>query len=183
MKNLHHLLAVAGVVVAGIGAGAGWWGAELSTGARVVVSGTEASAVLWSVGAVVLASYGVQFAVRGWFRRGMALLQACGGVAFAGLAILSSQAPLPSVLPGVTSVTGVAGGKAAELVETVTLTGWHYSAVIAGILLALSGIVAALRAEVPSSSNRFERQTLPESLEDSVSTWDSLSDGSDPTRP
>jgi hypothetical protein len=77
----------------------------------------------------------------------------------------------------------VAGGKAAELVETVTLTGWHYSAVVAGILLALSGIIAAFQGEGPTSPNRFERQTLSESLEDSVSTWDSLSDGSDPTRP
>lgn len=183
MRNQHHLFAVAGLVVAGIGAGAPWWEAELSAGARVVVPGTEASALLWSVGAVVVASYGVQFAVRGWFRRGMALLQACGGVAFAGLAILASLAPLASVLPGVTSLTGVAGGKAAELVETVTLSGWHYSAVIAGVLLALSGIVAAFQAEGPTSPNRFERQALPESLEDSVSTWDSLSDGSDPTRP
>jgi hypothetical protein len=183
VKNLRHLLAVAGVAVAGTGAGARWWEAELSTGARVVVGGTEASALVWSVGAVVLASYGVQFAVRGLFRRGTALLQACGGAAFAGLAILASQAPLSSVLPGVTSVTGVAGGKAAELVETVTLTGWHYSAVIAGILLALSGIIAAFQGEGPTSPNRFERQALSESLEDSVSTWDSLSDGSDPTRP
>jgi Tryptophan-associated transmembrane protein (Trp_oprn_chp). len=182
MRRLHHVLAAVGLVVAAFGSATTWWIATLSTGAQVEVTGTGASALLWSVGAVVLAAYGLGFTVRGVLRRGTAVLQAAGGSTFAGLALSIAGEPLSSALEGITSVTGVAGSNALLLVEAVDLTGWHLSAVLAGILLAVSGGLGALMKDRVRTSDRFERHPPQGSVEDSVSAWDSLSDGTDPTQ-
>jgi len=68
------------------------------------------------------------------------------------------------------------------MVSSIELTGWHFSAVGAGALMALAGILGALAAERPVAGDRFERRLSSGSVEDSVSAWDSLSDGDDPTR-
>ena len=182
MKRVQHLLAVAGLLVAAFGSATTWWVANLSTGARVEVSGTGASAVLWSVGAVVVAAYGLQFTLRGYVRRSAAGLQAVSSTTFAGIAVGLASNPLASAAEGITAVTGVAGSNALLLVESVDLTLWHLSAVLAGLLLAVSGILGALARDRVATPDRFDRNSHPGSLEDSVSAWDSLSDGTDPTQ-
>jgi hypothetical protein len=64
----------------------------------------------------------------------------------------------------------------------VDVTLWHLSAVLAGILLALSGVLGSLMGDRVSTSDRFDRSASSGSVQDSVSTWDSLSDGTDPTQ-
>lgn len=182
MRRLHHLLAVVGLLVAAFGSATTWWVATLSTGALIEVSGTEASALLWSVGAVVLAAYGLLFTLRGAMRRVTAALQAVSGGTFAGIALSLAGDPLSSAVEGITAATGVAGSNALLLAESVDVTLWHLSAVLAGILFALSGVLGSLMGDRVSTSDRFDRSASSGSVQDSVSTWDSLSEGADPTQ-
>lgn len=182
MKRLHHLLAVLAILSAAFGSATTWWVATLVSGQSVDVSGTSASALLWSVGAVVLAAYGLQFTLRGLVRKLTAALQGVAGVAFTGLAVAVAGNPLSSTLEGVTLLTGVAGESALELVESVALTGWHLSAVLSGVLVAASAALAIFMPDRSASTDRFARHTSTGSVEDSVSAWDSLSDGTDPTQ-
>jgi len=182
MRRTHHLLAVVGLLVAAFGSATTWWFATLTSGAVIEVSGTNASALLWSVGAVVLAAYGLQFTLRGLARRITAALQSAGGIGFTLIALGVAAEPLSSALEGITAATGVAGSNALLLVDGVVVTGWHVSAVVAGILLAVSGGLGVIMKDRVRTSDRFDRHPPSGSLEDSVSAWDSLSDGTDPTQ-
>ncbi len=182
MRRLHHLLAVLAILSAAFGSATTWWVATLVSGQSVEVSGTSASALLWSVGAVVLAAYGLQFTLRGLVRKLTAALQGVAGVAFTSLAVAVAGNPLSSTLEGVTLLTGVAGESALELVESVALTGWHLSAVVSGVLVAASAALAIFMPDRSALTDRFARHTSTGSVEDSVSAWDSLSDGTDPTQ-
>jgi hypothetical protein len=182
MRRVHHLLAVLAILSSAFGSGAIWWVATLVSRQSVEVSGTSASALLWSVGAVALAAYGLQFTLRGLVRKITAALQLIAGVAFASVAIAVASDPLASTLEGVTSLTGVAGQNALVLVDSVSITGWHLSAVLSGLLVAASGALAILMPDRSVSADRFARHASTGSVEDSVSAWDSLSDGTDPTR-
>ncbi|MDA0290228.1 MAG: Trp biosynthesis-associated membrane protein [Actinobacteria bacterium] len=182
MRRLFHLFALSGLLLAAFGSATTWWIASLASGAAVDVSGTTASALLWSVGAVVLAAYGLQFTLRGIARRVTAVLQAAGGIGFSAVALSVAANPLSSALEGITAATGVAGSNALLLVDAVEMTGWHFSAVVAGILLATSGVLGGVMGDRATTSDRFDRHSPSGSLEDSVSAWDSLSDGTDPTQ-
>jgi len=182
MRRLFHLLALAGLLLAAFGSATTWWSATLESGVAIEVSGTNASALLWSVGAVVLAAYGLQFTLRGTARRVTGFLQAAGGIGFSAVALSVAADPLSSALEGITAVTGVAGSNALLLVDVVEVTGWHFSAVLAGMLLAASGVLGSVMRDTATTSDRFDRHPPSGSLEDSVSAWDSLSDGTDPTQ-
>jgi len=182
MRRAYHLLAVVGLLLAAFGSATTWWFATLTSGAVIQVSGTNASALLWSVGAVVLAAYGLQFTLMGLARRVTAALQTAGATGFTLIALRVAADPLSSALEGITAATGVAGSNALLLVNAVEVTGWHLSAVVAGILLATSGGLGVLMKDRARTSDRFDRHAPSGSLEDSVSAWDSLSDGTDPTQ-
>ena len=162
MRRLFHLFALAGLLLAAFGSATTWWSATLESGVAIEVSGTNASALLWSVGAVVLAAYGLQFTLRGTARRVTGFLQAAGGIGFSAVALSVAADPLSSALEGITAVTGVA--------------------VLAGMLLAASGVLGSVMKDTATTSDRFVRHPPSGSLEDSVSAWDSLSDGTDPTQ-
>ncbi|HEV8012663.1 MAG TPA: Trp biosynthesis-associated membrane protein [Pontimonas sp.] len=182
MRRLFHLSALAGLLLAAFGSATTWWIATLASGADIDVPGTNASALLWSVGAVVLAAYGLQFTLRGIARRITAVLQAASGIGFSAVALSVAAEPLSSALEGITAATGIAGSNALLLVDVVEVTGWHFSAVVAGILLATSGVLGTVMGDRVTTSDRFDRHPPSGSLEDSVSAWDSLSDGTDPTQ-
>lgn len=182
MRRLHHAFALVGLLIASFGSATVWWRVQLEAGQTVEVSGTEAGSLLWSVGAVVLASYGLQFTLRGALRRIIAALQTIAGLGFSVLALVLASAPLPSTLQGITDVTGVGGPNALALVETLQVTGWHFAAVAAGALLAVSGGLGVAMEDRATTKGRFERSASSGSVQDSVSAWDSLSEGQDPTR-
>ena len=176
------VFSVVAILVAGLGASTVWWSVALDSGQVVAISGTEASAALWSLGAVASASFGLQFTLRGPARRMIASFQAFFGVFFAVLTLLVATTPLSTAASAIAELTGVSGNNALAMVSSIELTGWHFSAVIAGALMALGGIAGAFAGEKPEASDRFERRSSSGSVEDSVSAWDSLSDGDDPTR-
>ena len=182
MRRLHHLLAVLAILCAAFGSATTWWVATLLSGQSVEVSGTSASALLWSVGSVALAAYGLQFTLRGLVRKLTAALQGVAGVAFTSVAVAVAGNPLSSTLEGVTLLTGVAGESALELVDAVAVTGWHLSAVVSGVLVTASALFAISMPDKSAPTDRFARHTSTGSVEDSVSAWDSLSAGTDPTQ-
>ncbi len=182
MTRAHHLTAVLGILAAALGAGSTWWSLTLTGGGVVGVTGVDSSALLWSVGAVCLAAYGLQAAMRGISRRVAGGVQVAAALVFCAVALSASADPLPSALAGITTLTGIAGVGAAQLVVAIDITGWHLSAVGAGALLAVSGVLGAIRADRVALASRFERGAGSDSPQDSVSAWDALSDGSDPTK-
>ncbi len=182
MKQFHAVFSGIAILVAGLGASTVWWRVSLDSGQAIAISGTESSAALWSLGAVASASFGLQFTLRGLARRIIASIQALFGGFFAVLTFLVATNPLSTAASAIAEVTGVSGSNALAMVSSVELTGWHFSAVIAGGLMALAGIRGTLATDRPVSHDRFERRSSSGSVEDSVSAWDSLSDGGDPTR-
>ena len=182
MKQFHAVFSGIAILVAGLGASTVWWRVSLDSGQAIAISGTESSAALWSLGAVASASFGLQFTLRGLARRIIASIQALFGGFFAVLTLLVATNPLSTAASAIAEVTGVLGSNALAMVSSVELTGWHFSAVMAGALMALGGILGTLATDRPVSHDRFERRSSSGSAEDSVSAWDSLSDGDDPTR-
>ncbi len=182
MKQFHVVLSGIAILVAGLGASTVWWRVSLDSGQVVAFSGTESSAALWSLGAVASTSFGLQFTLRGLARRIIASVQAFFGGFFAVLTLLVAADPLSTAASAIAEVTGVSGSNALAMVSSIELTGWHFSAVIAGGLMALGGILGTLAGDRLVSSDRFKRRSSSGSVEDSVSAWDSLSDGDDPTR-
>ncbi len=158
MKRLHHLLAVLAIPggqplalppPGGV--------ATLVSGQSVAMSGTSASALLWSVGAVVLAAYGLQFTLRGLVR----IIASCctAGCCRCRVHKLCGRGGGETLChrhSRVTLLTGVAGENALELVGSVALTGWHLSAVLSGVLAAGSAALAIFMPDKSASSDRFE---------------------------
>ena len=182
MKQFHAVFSVIAILVAGLGASTVWWRVSLDSGQVVAITGTESSAALWSLGAVAIASFGLQFTLRGLARRIIASVQALFGGFFAVLTFLVATNPLSTAASAIAEVTGVSGSNALAMVSSIELTGWHFSAVLAGALMVLGGILGALAGDRSVAGDRFERRSSSGSVEDSVSAWDSLSDGGDPTR-
>ena len=182
MNRLRHLFAVGGVLIAAVGSASTWWVVQLETGAVIEVSGVDASALLWSVGAVALAAYGLQLLLRGVPRRVVSGLQLLSAGAFVAVTFVASSDPVPSALAGITAATGIAGVDALALVASVTISYWHVSAAIAGVLMGLSGLAGMTAQDTPKGQERFERSRSQGSSDDSVSAWDALTEGVDPTQ-
>lgn len=182
MRRYRVVFSGLAILVAGLGASTVWWSVALDSGQVVAIAGSDSSSVLWSVGAVAAAAFGLQFTLRGLARRIIAGVQGLSGGFFAGMALVVANTPESTASGAITEITGVSGTNALAMVSSIELTGWHFSAVIAGALMALGGILGALAGDRPVARDRFERRSSSGSVEDSVSAWDSLSDGDDPTR-
>lgn len=127
------------------------------------------------------------------FRVILAFLQVLVGGCIALSAVLALLAPVAAVEPLVTAATGIEGHEAvAALVATVPATAWPWVALVAGVLLALLGVVIALTGRAwPGSSRkyqavrfeavRFEPVDAIADTDRAVSDWDALSGGADPT--
>ena len=182
MRRYHLLFSGVSILLAILGASTVWWRLSLDGGAVLDIAGTGSSSALWSLGAVAVAAWGLQFTLRGLARRIIAGVQALFGAFFAVLTLLIARTPESTASGAIAEATGVSGSNALLMVSSIELTGWHFSAVGAGGLMAMAGILGALAAERPVAGDRFERRLSSGSVEDSVSAWDSLSDGDDPTR-
>jgi hypothetical protein len=109
-------------------------------------------------------------------------LQLLSAGAFVAVTFVASGNPVPSALAGITAATGIAGADALSLVASVTISYWHVSAAIAGVLMGLSGLAGMTAQDTPKGQERFERSRSQGSSDDSVSAWDALTEGVDPTQ-
>jgi len=182
MKFLPHLLTLAGVAIGLGAASSSWWTLVLTTGSTLPVTGWDASAASSSLAVLALVAYGARWTFQGVVRRILAAIQvlASGGAVVA--IISSASAPVESALSEITAATGVSGNAARELVESVSVSGSHFLAIGALGLIILGGIVALGEPRTSPGASRYERRARSASLEDSVATWDDLSEGIDPTK-
>ena len=145
------------------------------------VSGREAAGVVPAVALVALAGAVAVLTTR---RVGRAvagtLLVLAGATAAAGsIAVLRTPASaVDQVVVAATGRTGVSG-------VTASVTAWPWVGVTSGVLIALGGCVAVLRARSWGGlSARYETPARESSVpdEDPGQVWDALSRGEDPTR-
>lgn len=119
------------------------------------------------------------------FRLILGVLQAVIGLSVVWSAWNAIAAPVTTSAPLVTEATGITGVESiAQLIEAVAPTAWPVVTLLLGVLTAAAGVFIVITgSRWPVSARkyqavRFEQQDEPRS---SVSDWDSLSDGSDPT--
>lgn len=146
------------------------------------VSGGEAAGAVPAVALVALAGAVAVLTTR---RAGQAVtgaLLALAGAAAASVSVGVLRAPESAVAAAVTAATGRAGAAGV----TAQLTAWPWAGVSSGILVAVGGCIALLRARAWAGlSARYETPstTASKGLDDDPGlTWDLLSRGEDPTR-
>jgi hypothetical protein len=161
-----------------------WWSVQLAD-RSIEVIGTTASPAL---SALALSSFALAaaLAIAGpVFRVVMGVLQLVIGATVVLASVVSITDPVAASASLVTDATGVAGSESvAALVESVSLTGWPWLAVVAGVLSALVGVLLlATFRRWPTASRKYQAGRLedPSAPRDSVGDWDALSDGADPT--
>jgi len=182
MRRLHHLLAAAaagGLLVSLSGV---WWTITLPSGGSFGVTGLEVSALGSTLLGAVAAAYGASLLIRGIPRKILGALHAglAAAVGWAWTEGLSS--PLVSSLAEITAATGIAGQGAVDGVDVTAPTGFGVLGFIAVASAVGSGLVGIFAPEPPKKTSRYERRGEDSTAEDPVSTWDSLSEGDDPTK-
>lgn len=182
MRRLHVGLWLAGGVVLLLSLPAQWWQVVLVTGLSLPVRGVELSALAAALVAVSAASFGAGLLFRGVIRRVVAGISASSAIA-AGLALLSAaNHPERAVVDAITQLTGVSGVAALDSVAVVNGGGWLFVALGGAVLMGVGGLCGVLSPERVAGASRYERGALGVDPDDPVATWDTLSDGIDPTK-
>lgn len=179
-----------------------WFTAALTDSDTVLeVSGQVASPALSALSLAGLALAGALAIAGPVIRVVLSLLAIILGASIALAASLSLGDPVGAVGPAVTESTGIAGSASiAALVESVEATFWPAVTIAAGILLALSGLMAVVTTRRwPGSTRRYravrfdttddgaERSAQPtfgdepSARDRAIDEWDDLSRGTDPT--
>jgi len=182
MRKVHTALWLAGGLLLLISFPARWWDVTLVSGVSIPVTGVELSALATTLVAVSAAAFGAGLLARGIARRVLAALSA-SAVFGAGTAIIfQSRAPELAVLDVITQFTGVSGPVVLESVAEVSAEVWFVVALLGAGLMVLGGMVGIFAPDRPPTTSRYERKAETPDLGDSVATWDTLSDGVDPTK-
>jgi hypothetical protein len=180
MRRAHHLSAVIAGLVFLVALSAPWFSFRLPTGITLIRSGLESGDLGAALVAASVASYGAALLVRGLVRRFLGLLQAimAMGSFLAWLMIL--QEPLRSVATEIISLTGVEGAQAFVGVVMEGPTWGFYVGLVGCAVMAVSGLAGLLSGDKAGPASRYRRGP-DQNSNDSVSTWDCLSEGGDPT--
>ena len=146
------------------------------------VSGREAAGVVPAVALVALAGAVAVLTTRrvGQAVAGALLVLAGAGAAASSIGVLRTPvSAVDQVVAAATGRTGVAG-------VTASVTAWPWVGVASGVLIALGGCMAVLRARSWGGlSARYETPAddgKPVPDDDPGQVWDALSRGEDPTR-
>lgn len=181
MRKLHAGLWLIGGFLLLISLPASWWEVVLVNGLSLPVRGVELSALASTLVAVSAAAFGAGLLFRGLARRFVALISTVSAVG-AGLALLSeAQHPERAAVDAITQLTGISGPAALDAVAAVSGGGWLFVALGGALLMSIGGLLGVLSPERPATTSRYERSANSADPEDPVATWDTLSDGIDPT--
>lgn len=120
------------------------------------------------------------------FRVVLGVLGALLGVAIAAVSIFALADPAGASTQAITDATGISGrGPVHDLVTASAPTAWPAVAVVLGVLVVAAGVfVVATAGRWPRSGDRYSRTRAAAAdadTPDSVTDWDALSDGDDPT--
>jgi hypothetical protein len=181
MRRLYAGFTGLGLLGLIVSLGAPWWVLSLESGARVPIQGLTASPLASSLLAVAGAAFGLGLLLRGVWRRVISAIQvlAVGAAAYA-LAGLAAR-PEVGALAEISSLTGVAGSGALDVVATTEATAMLWVGVV-GLLGAMgSGLIGVAMPDRPARTDRYKRSVGEADPKDSIAAWDHLSEGSDPT--
>lgn len=182
MRKLHFGLWLAGALLVAISFPARWWEVTLTSGVSVFVTGVELSALAATLIAVSAAAFGAGLLFRGISRRVVAALTV-GGALGAGWALLDQASqPELAALDAITQLTGIGGVGALESVASVNGEPWFVVGLVGIGLMVLGGVVGIFSPDRLRKTSRYERGGETLDLDDPVATWDTLSDGVDPTK-
>lgn len=164
-------------------------GGESATHPPIPAGGDVAAPAVAALALAGLAGVGAMAISGPILRVILAILQVLVGGGIALSAVLAMLEPVTAVEPLVTAATGIAGSAAVTaLVTAVPATVWPAVALASGLLLAMLGMVIALTGRAwPGSTRKYQpgRFGPAESgagPERTVSDWDALSEGGDPTQ-
>ncbi len=155
-KSVFAVLVVAGALLGFLAASRPWVTAEVSglvAGGRLAASGRQAAGIVPAVALVALAG-GVAVLTTGRVGRTVAgALLVVAGAASAATSVGVLRTPAPAIASVVTAATGRAG----EAGVDVALTAWPWAGVVSGVLVALAGVLAVVRARAFGGlSSRFD---------------------------
>lgn len=187
-RRLKLVLLLGGILVSGavlLTWTQDWFLVVLRSDGELAVPGDAAAPALAAL-ALSGAALGAALAIAGRIFR---LILGALEVAIGALVIYSAWTaivdPVLAAASSITATTGVSGEESVRaLVESLTLTAWPVVALVAGVLLAVAGLlVVVTSSRWPSSSRKYQAVRLEsaEGEESSIGDWDSLSEGRDPT--
>jgi uncharacterized membrane protein (TIGR02234 family) len=182
MRRLHHLGAGVGALLLLISLGAPWWTLQVPGGLQVVVTGLDSSATAASLLGATAAAYAAALLVRGWGRRTLGALQ---GVLALGADLTwfsVFDAPWLGATTRLTALTGLEGAGALEGVVALGPSGFVWIGVSGAICAVVSGVAGVVSPDSVARQSRWERRGGASQTGDPVATWDSLSEGVDPTK-
>lgn len=170
-----------------------WFAVELAPGTSlsggITVAGDGAAPALVPL-ALATFALAAALAIAGpRVRVVLAVVLALVGVGVGVAALIASLHPLDAVAASVVTATGLEGDRAvASAVDSLTATPWPSVAIVVGALLAILGLVIALSARTWGAASRRHEARSTEPASDAgrtstVSDWDALSNGDDPTGP
>ncbi|QNO36366.1 Trp biosynthesis-associated membrane protein [Protaetiibacter sp. SSC-01] len=156
--------------------------------APLEVRGDVAASALAPLALTVLAIVAALALAGPVLRTVFGVLEALVGASVVAVTIVSLGDPVQASASAVTDVTGVAGSDSvAGLVSGVAVSVWPGTAIVFGILIAITGAFVAVTARRwPVSGRKYSRTRIEpaeSAASDPVAEWDALSEGDDPTAP
>lgn len=160
-----------------------WFELVLGTGKNLSVLGQSAAPALSALGLASLALMGaLSIAGRG-IRIALGLVEAAIGVALVVVTVGVIANPAAAAASTITAATAVSGPESiAALITSTSMSAFPPLAIVAGVLTALVGVAVVLTGRRwPGPTKKYE-VAADTDTGTPVGAWDSLSDGSDPTR-
>ena len=181
MKLAHHVLSLAGGLAVLILGTVTWWQGALSTGGEIVILGSEAEPLVWSLTLAAGAAYAAALLLQRAARRVGQLVQAAASLVGAILLLASSEFPAQAVARAIETQTGLVGPAATAGLSSLSSTGAEGATAVALVAVSIGGILGLFTASDRAGSDKYARNTEASQPGDSIGTWDSLSEGRDPT--
>jgi len=151
----------------------------------IAVTGETAAPALAALGLAGLALVAALAIAGHAFRIILGVLQAAIGASVAWSALSAILDPVSVSAAVITETTGIAGSESVSaLVGTVDATIWPALTCALGVLTVLCGVaIASTSHRWPQAVSRYQATRFDDAdaPRSSISDWDSLSDGSDPT--
>ena len=191
-SRLKLSIVLAGTALSGLtflAWGQAWFLVTLSSEAAadqvIEVSGDVAAPALAALSLAGLALVGALSIAGPIFRIVLGALETAIGFSVVLSAALALLSPVAASTPLVTKATGVSGvDSVASLVTEVSQTAWPILALVLGAgMCALGIVIIATWRRWPRASRKYQAARFePDTTSDaSMSDWDTLSDGTDPT--
>jgi len=161
-----------------------WFTVTLPDDVRVEVLGSDAAGALAALALTVFALVAALSIASTILRRALGAVAALVGGAIVVVAQSTLANPILASAELVTESTGISGIESVgALVVSVEGSPWSITALVAGVLIIVAGLAAAVSAgRWPTATKKYERRATV-MADDPASQWDAQSRGIDPTEP